>query len=388
MTKAAHQLRFPEFRARPPWRTSTLGEVFSRITNGKANAEDHEEGGTYPLFDRSEVVKASNQFVFDAESVIIPGEGVRFQPRYFVGRFNLHQRAYALMECSGRARFFFHQLDHLKGLLATSAVKSTVLSLRLPIIEGFPVRSPEPDEQQKIADCLTSLDEVIAAQGRKVEALKAHKKGLMQHLFPQEGQTLPRLRFPEFRDGPEWEQATIGSRSKSFSGGTPTTTNKDYYGGTIPFIRSAEIAEESTELTLTEYGLEHSAAKMVRKGDVLVALYGANSGDVALSRIDGAINQAILCLRPVGSSEFLYHALTERKEWILSTFLQGGQGNLSGDIVKSIFLRFPSSEEQKAVGRCLSSIDELIEAVGASVSGLRRHKAGLMQRLFPQITSD
>ena len=73
-------------------------------------------------------------------------------------------------------------------------------------MKNYPVSYPSQPEQQKIADCLTSLDESIVAQGRKVEALKAHKKGLMQQLFPREGETLPRLRFPEFRDKPEWEE--------------------------------------------------------------------------------------------------------------------------------------------------------------------------------------
>jgi len=248
--------------------------------------------------------------------------------------------------------------------------------------------APKADEQQKIADCLTSLDDCVAAQGRKVETLKAHKKGLMQHLFPREGETLPRLRFPEFRGEPEWEAAAVGSRSTSFSGGTPDTANKDFYGGNIPFIRSAEIAKSSTELSLTVEGLEDSAAKMVENGDVLVALYGANSGDVAMSRVRGAINQAILCVRPKGSKAFLYHALTERQPWILATYVQGGQGNLSGEIVKSIPLRFPSLEEQKAVAECLSSVDSLVDAAESSLGLLRAHKTGLMQQLFPEPPRD
>src|SRR5690606_19257076 len=93
----------------------------------------------------------------------------------------------------------------------TSGARSDGL-LNIKPEEFFSVEFPIPPrvaEQQKIADCLTSLDELIAAQGRKVEALKAHKKGLMQQLFPREGETLPRLRFPEFRDAGEWEPAPL-----------------------------------------------------------------------------------------------------------------------------------------------------------------------------------
>lgn len=238
-------------------------------------------------------------------------------------------------------------------------------------------------EQQKIADCLTSLDEVIAAQGRKVEALKAHKRGLMQQLFPREGETRPRLRFPEFRKAPGWSATSLGAWSKSFSGGTPSTSRRDYYGGTIPFIRSAEIGSAETELCLTQAGLQASSAKLVAMGDVLLALYGANSGDVALAQTSGAINQAILCIRPDGCKAFLYHYLTALKPWLVATFLQGGQGNLSGEIVKSIDIRVPSSEEQQRIADCLSSLDTRIAAETRQLAALKTHKQGLMQQLFP-----
>src|SRR5438045_9410816 len=104
----------------------------------------------------------------------------------------------------------------------------------------MPVPTSDPDEQQKIADCLTSLDEVIAAQGRKVEALKAHKKGLMQQLFPREGETLPRLRFPEFRDAPEWEEKKLDDLAKRRTGHTPNKANPAYYNGGIKWVSLAD----------------------------------------------------------------------------------------------------------------------------------------------------
>jgi type I restriction enzyme S subunit len=194
----------------------------------------------------------------------------------------------------------------------------------------------------------------------------------------------PRLRFPEFRKDTAWEQTSVGSKCTSFSGGTPDTGKKEYYGGKIPFIRSAEIGRDATELFLTERGLENSAAKRINKGDVLVALYGANSGDVALARLDGAINQAILCLRPEGNNAFLYHYLSERKSWIIATYIQGGQGNLSGEIVRSVPLFLPSTTEQHKIADCLSSLDDLIAAEGRKLESLRAYKKGLMQQLFPR----
>lgn len=248
---------------------------------------------------------------------------------------------------------------------------------------GGEIFIPKLEEQKKIAECLGSLDGSIAAEGRKLAALRDHKRGLMQQLFPQPDQTQPRLRFPEFRGKGEWKESTVGSKCKSFSGGTPDTTRKEFYGGTIPFIRSAEIGSDTTEMFLTKEGFDSSAAKMVERGDVLVALYGANSGDVALARVDGAINQAILCLRPEGSKAFLYHYLTHKKVWILATYIQGGQGNLSGEIVKSVSLRFPLPEEQETVAACLSALDTQIEAQAAKIETLKQHKRGLMQQLFP-----
>ena len=195
---------------------------------------------------------------------------------------------------------------------------------------------------------------------------------------------IPELRFPEFKNEGDWQINSIGEVFKSFSGGTPSTSEKIYYGGDIPFIRSAEINERETELFLTKEGLKNSSAKLVNKGDLLVALYGANSGDSAISKINGAINQAILCLQSEYSNAFTYNYLTLKKDWIVSKYIQGGQGNLSGDIVKSIPVPFPKTLEQQKIASCLSSLDDLIEAHSLKLDLIKNHKKGLMQNLFPQ----
>ncbi len=195
---------------------------------------------------------------------------------------------------------------------------------------------------------------------------------------------IPKIRFPEFKDEEQWDMKPIGKVFNSFSGGTPSTSEKIFYGGKIPFIRSAEINRESTELFLTEEGLNNSAAKLVNKGDLLVALYGANSGDSAISKVAGAINQAILCLQSEYSNIFTYNYLTFKKNWIISKYIQGGQGNLSGDIVKSLVIPFPKKKEQQKIASCLSSLDEVITAHSQKLELLKEHKKGLMQNLFPQ----
>ncbi len=193
----------------------------------------------------------------------------------------------------------------------------------------------------------------------------------------------PKLRFPEFHDMDTWEEKQLGSICKAFSGGTPLTTQKEFYGGSIPFIRSAEIDKKVTELFLTDEGFGNSSAKLINKGDVLVALYGANSGEVALAKIDGAINQAILCLKSQESQPYIYQFLLFKKNWIVSKYIQGGQGNLSSEIIKSIKIQIPKPKEQQKIADCLSSLDDLITAETQKLDAFKDHKKGLMQQLFP-----
>lgn len=183
----------------------------------------------------------------------------------------------------------------------------------------------------------------------------------------------PKIRFKGFTD--DWEQRKLGQISDSFSGGTPTVGVKDYYGGNIPFIRSAEINKNTTELFLTELGVKESSARLVEVGDILYALYGATSGEVGRAMIKGAINQAILDIKPyVGyDTEYITQWLKKRKQDIVETYLQGGQGNLSGNIVKGLLLDYPSFDEQQQIGSCFKQIDHLItlhQRLNASYLGI------------------
>ena len=141
------------------------------------------------------------------------------------------------------------------------------------------------------------------------------------------------MRFPEFSG--EWTKIKLGDLGSFFSGGTPSSSRKDFYGGEIPFIRSGELHSDSTALSITKEAYDSCSAKMVNKGDLLLALYGATSGDISISRISGAINQAILCIRPQYMDAYFIKSLWEKhKKHILETYLQGGQGNLSSEIIK------------------------------------------------------
>lgn len=194
----------------------------------------------------------------------------------------------------------------------------------------------------------------------------------------------PKIRFKGFRG--EWKISELGDFSTSFSGGTPTAGVSDYYGGDIPFIRSGEIHEDRTELFITQSGLNSSSAKIVDKGTLLYALYGATSGEVAISKLEGAINQAILAIFPNKSVDkrFLAHFLKSHKERIVSELLQGGQGNLSGTLVKGIPVSYPELSEQNAIANYIDSIDAQISASTSRLASLKQMKAASLQAMFPQ----
>ena len=195
---------------------------------------------------------------------------------------------------------------------------------------------------------------------------------------------IPEIRIKGFEG--EWKEKLIGDISDSFSGGTPNAHEPSYYGGKIPFIRSGEIESNKTELFLTDKGYQNSSAKIVEKGTLLYALYGATSGEVAISNINGAINQAILAIYPHKGydSVFMHYWLKANKKDIISTYLQGGQGNLSGELVKSIKILFPNLAEQQSLGSFFSSFDRLLSDHHRRLENLRRVKKSMLQKMFPQ----
>ena len=158
---------------------------------------------------------------------------------------------------------------------------------------------------------------------------------------------VPALRFSEFTG--EWERHKLSEVCSFYSGGTPSSSKKEYYNGNIPFIRSGELHKDNTELFITEAGLSNS-----------LALYGATSGDIAISKIKGAINQAILCIRTKQNKKFIESVWNKHVERLLQTYLQGGQGNLSADIVKNIPFYFANSEEQDKLAKFISLLDKRI----------------------------
>lgn len=196
--------------------------------------------------------------------------------------------------------------------------------------------------------------------------------------------TLAKIRFKGCDNS--LERKTIGDITTSFSGGTPKSSNKSYYEGDIPFIRSGEVKSKQTELFISDEALQNSSAKMVSQGDILYALYGATSGEVAISQINGAINQAILAIKPNSgySSEFIMNYLKKEKNNILEKYLQGGQGNLSAAIVKSIELNLPSLAEQSSIGSLFRILDNLLSSYKDNLTNYQALKATMLSKMFPK----
>lgn len=194
---------------------------------------------------------------------------------------------------------------------------------------------------------------------------------------------VPALRFPEFCG--EWERHKLSEVCSFYSGGTPSSSKKEYYNGNIPFIRSGELHKDYTELFITEAGLSNSAAKLVETGDLLLALYGATSGDIAISKIKGAINQAILCIRTKQNKKFIESVWNKHVERLLQTYLQGGQGNLSADIVKNIPFYFANSDEQDKLAKFISLLDERIVTQNKIIEKLETLIKGIRHNIFKQL---
>lgn len=232
---------------------------------------------------------------------------------------------------------------------------------------------PSMDEQQKVSCFLSLLEEKIKKQQKLVEHLKKYKRGVMREIF--ETKTL----FSSHH----YSLVQLGNECRFFSGGTPQSGNSKYYGGSIPFIRSGEVHKNITELTLTEEGLNNSSAKMIEVGDLIMALYGATSGEVDISKISGAINQAILCIRPnTINRQYLKFLFECKKEDILKTYLQGGQGNLSAEIIKKLCFEIPLLSEQQETVDFLVALENKISLEDSKLEQLFCVRNGLLQQLF------
>jgi type I restriction enzyme S subunit len=240
-------------------------------------------------------------------------------------------------------------------------------------------------EQQKIVDCLFSLDTLIAAQTKLIDVLKNHKKGLMQRLFPRESEAIPRLRFPEFRNVGEWTTKELGKLGEVLMCKRifADQTNDQ---GDIPFFKIGTLGGEpdsyiSKEL-FEKYKTNYNYPK---KDEVLITCSGTVGKCLCFDGKDAYFQDSNIVWidNPALeiSNKFL-HLLLLNVDWsrLNSTTIT----RIYGSDLRNLSLTFPSlPEEQKKIAECLSSLDALIVAHVEKLDILKTHKKGLMQQLFP-----
>lgn len=283
-------------------------------------------------------------------------------------------------------------INYLSSIIQKGA-KNTINIRNDVFLSKSLVLPTDPEEQIKIASCISSLDELINAHTQKLDALKAHKKGLMQQLFPVEGKNVPKLRFVEFKEeNREWEGIAFGKIGIFTGGGTPSKADESYWDGDIPWISSSDIEEDSiTKISIsrfiTEDALKDSATKKVPPNSILL-VSRVGVGKLAISKEAICTSQDFTNFTPDEDDVyFLAYLLKSQKEKLLG-FSQGMaiKGFTKDDISKLAILK-PSKIEQQKIASCLSSLDELITAQAEKIVQLKQHKKGLMQGLFPNINN-
>ena len=250
---------------------------------------------------------------------------------------------------------------------------------------------PTVPEQQRIADCLSSIDELIAIAEQELQTLRDHKQGLMQQLFPAAGKTHPALRFPEFRDAPGWEEKSLNEICDGIhQGGTPDTSNSDYWDGDLPWLTPAEMGNlksrfvNSTKRNLSLEGLRNCSSKLLPINSIILSTR-APIGYLAINLVEMAFNQGCRALVPSKQllTDFLYYYLTTKETELNNLGAGSTFKELTGSILRNLKLAIPNTAEQQKIADCLSSVDSLIANAEERLATLRNHKQGLMQQLFP-----
>jgi len=284
--------------------------------------------------------------------------------------------------------YYIKSLSHVfesfnQGMAIKGFTKEDVESLNIALPDAA------SGEQQKIADCLSSLDEVIELEAKRLEALKAHKKGLMQLLFPREGETTPRLRFPKFRGAGPWKVKRLGEVSPAIFDGTHQTPK--YTESGIPFFSVENIVSGNKNKFISkEDYLEATKKNKPEKGDILLTRIG-KIGFSAIVDWDYEFSVYVTLAVIKKSEQFIPYYLhvyfqSERYQIEIQrrSLPNAVPCKINMDELKKTEVLLPSLPEQQKIADCLSSLDELIELQKKKLEALKAHKKGLMQQLFPQ----
>lgn len=400
------KLRFPEFREAEGWVASPLGELGAIVTGKTPSTTEEDLWGGEILFITPTDITDVNKYQRTTQRTVVETSGAKVLPPGSVvytciasiGKMALtvvpsvtNQQINAVVpNCKTAKEYIYYSLEKLTPWIKSIPATSTLPIINKTQFSGFIVPHPQDKaEQQKIADCLSSADDLIAAQARKVDALKTHKKGLMQQLFPREGETQPRLRFPEFQNAGEWDDQTVGDFGKVVTGNTPSTAQPTFYGGGIPFVSPADISDlrfvDQTKTTLTPEG--YAETRPIRAGSILFVCIGSTIGKVAQNVSDCATNQQINAVipSPKHSDGFVYFALSLASERIARLAGRQAVPIINKSLFSSVRILVPPLPEQQRIASCLSSLDALIADEIQKIEVITTLKKGLMQQLFPSV---
>ena len=393
------KLRFPEFREAERWLFSSLDSICEiRNNHRRPIAGNERTPGPYPYYGASGVVDYIGDFIFDERLLLVGEDGAKwgaFERTAFIadGKYWVNNHAHVLKPTAANDTLLENYLTMLD--LSPFVTGAAPPKLTLGKLKG--IRVPLPPslaEQQKIAECLSSLDELIAAQARKVDVLKTHKKGLMQQLFPREGETQPRLRFPEFEDAGEWEVKRVDEQGSVLAGKALAING---LGPQRPYLRTKNVLDGAIDisdvLTMPMTDAEFTRFEIL-DGDVLLnegqslelvgraSIYRGEFGERC------AIQNALLRFRAFPSTSAEFAAQYFRQCQKDGTFANVATkttsvAHLGSSRFSALELAWPSPAEQQRIASCLTSLDALIAAETQKHAALQLHKRGLMQQLFP-----
>lgn len=414
------KLRFPEFQTAGSWTTETLGSVAKistekvgantcipmSITSGVGLVSQEDKFGRVIAGDsyKNYLLLKQNEFAYNKSATKEYPEGflTLYRGTELAAVPNSIFTCFRINGDSPDVRFLNYQFsDNLHGrwlrqFIQVGARAHGSLSINDNDLMALPVPVPAGTtsvaEQQKIAECLSSVDELMAAQARKVDALKTHKKGLIQQLFPSEGETQPRLRFPEFQNAREWEPTALGSVARLRNGyafkSAEYVADGSYQIITIANVQQGNLTLESTK-RMSALPPDIQSHQVLGLGDILISMTG-NVGRVCLVTAEGLLlNQRVGKLVPENIEAAFFYQLLQRDKFRSTMQLKaagGAQGNLSaGDITEYAFSTPAEPAEQQRIAECLGSLDALITNQTQKLEALKTHKQGLMQQLFPSL---
>lgn len=398
------KLRFPEFRGAKEWDRGALGHLADFVTEKiplERVALENYVSTENILADYGGVTRSSKLPTTGLVTQYSPYDTLVSNIRPYLKKVWVADKeggaSNDVIVIRGKQRLFPQFLSYLlKNDAFISYVMTGAKGVKMPrgdlgSMKAYPTLYPSIAEQKRIADCLSSLDELIAAQGHKVETLKTHKKGLMQQLFPRERETQPRLRFPQFWNAGQWEVKKLMSfcnvgdidhkMPPSVGDGIPYIMTGNFFGiNDIDFENAKKVSEADYE-------------KLSRKikpefGDIAIARY-ASVGAVRYieTRAKFLISYscAIIKCSKFANSRYLYYilqsdAIQSKLEMEVNP---SSQKNIGIDSIKELTVFLPLLPEQQEIAECLATLDASITAESKKVESLKTHKNGLMQQLFP-----